>query len=395
MLDFYNEATGQFIAAPSAPLKVCTPTVTIRKGTPSATPKFPAGIDGVLPLAYVYVPAAAVTILSTDILYTRPILKPMPEEVGPGAYTAADGIGRTPRVHGGGVSVAAAGLAATVTNTMSGHFSRSGQRFILPAGTGIRFTANNYDGGLPGANNTTYFYALPPSAVLPAGYTAYLAEREFLIQTASRIASGGYASGQYHCFVVSSAKAPAISQRGQPATSSTFEISHPTMGVLSISTDKAVYIGCVYYNFAGTEMLAQICDGPRVSTSRKAGKTFAEVDLPIIATVTSLANEASGEPDYALPAHVRRVHLTAVFSLDLQGCFYFRWSDIHADVFPGTKHRTGYRPNVMATVGQGIAEWITLDSSQQFTVVLLDIDGPDGAQYLGVSEFEDSVLALR
>lgn len=395
VLDFYNEGTGQFVAAPAAPLKVCTPTVAIRKGTPNANPKLPSGIDGVIPLAYVYVPAAAIVILSTDILYRRPILKPQVEEVGPGAYTASTTIGRTQRVAGGNIAAAAAGLAATVHRDFSGYFSRSGQRFVMPAGTGIRVSANNCDGGLPGANATLYFYALPPSAVFPTGYNAYLAESEFVLPTASRIASGGYASGQYHCFVVSSTKSPETSQRGQPATLSTFEINHPTMGVLSISTDKAVYIGCAYFNFAATQILAQVADGPRVSTTRKTGSTIAEASLPVINGVTSLANEASGDPDYALPAHVRRVHLTSVFNLDLQGCFYFRWSDIHSDVFPGVKARTGYRPNVMATVGQGVAEWITLDATQSFTIVLLDVDGPDGAQYLGVSEFEDAVIALR
>lgn len=395
VLDFYNPNSGAFVPLVAAPLKVCTPSVTIRKGTAAATPKFPDGIAGRIPLAYVYVPTGAASLLATDLLYCRPILKPMVQEVGPGAYSVDDGVGRSQLVFGGGLTVAAAGLSGTVTNAMSGHFTRSGQRFLLPSGTGVRVSANNCDGGLPLANTTLYFYAVPPSKVYPAGYSAFLAERELIIPTASRIASGGYASGQYHCFVVASSKPPATTNRGQPATGSTFEINHPTMGTLSINTNSAVYIGCGFYNFAGTELLAQVADGPRLSTTRKTGKLIAEADLPLINTVVSLANEFTGEPDYALPAHVRRVHLTSLFALDLQGAFYFRWKDIHADVVPGTKHRTGYRPAAMATGAQGVAEWITLNASQEFTVVLLDIDGPDGAQYFGVSEFEDAVLALR
>jgi hypothetical protein len=395
VLDFYNPNTGAFVPAVSAPLKVCTPTVTIRKGTAAANPTFPAGLAGRIPLAYVYVPTGAASILSTDILYCRPKVRPMTEEVGPGAYSATDGIGRTQRVQGGGLTVAAAGTSGTITNTLSGYFSRSGQRFIVPAGTGVRLSANNCDGGLPVANATLYFYAVPPSAVYPTGYGVEMAEREFIIPTASRIATGGYASGQYHCFVVASTKQPDVTQRGNPLTTSTFEITHPTIGTISIDTDKAVYIGCAYYNFAALQILAQVTDGPRVSTTRKTGYVFLEGALPIVNFVTSLANESTGEPDYALPAHVRRVLLTSLFALDIQGSFYFRWKDIHSDVVPGTKHRTGYRPAAMAEGSQGVAEWITLDASQTFTVVMLDVNGPDGSQYLGVSEFEDSILALR
>jgi len=395
VLDFYNEATGQFVAAPAAPLKVCTPTVVIRKGTPNAKPKFPDGIDGVIPLAYIYVPAAAIVVLAADVLYRRPILKPLVEDIGPGAYDASSTTGRSPLVHGGNLALAAAGTTATIHRQFSGHFSRSAQRFLMPAGTTVELSANNCDDGLPVADGTIYFYAVPPSAVLPTGYSAYMAESEFVIQTATRIASGGYAAGQSHCIVVASLTAPGITQRGVPNPAVTFDITHPTFGVKSISSNKGVYIGCGFYTFLFGTLLAQVADGPRLSTTRKTGLLALEASLPLINTVVSLANEVSGEPNYALPAHVRRVCLTTVFQLDATGSFYFRWKDVHADVFPGTKHRMGSRPAAMSATGQGVTEWITLDDSQTFTTVLLDVDQPNGSQYFGVSEFEDSVLALR
>lgn len=388
ILDFYNPATGVFVPALANPNKVCSPAVTIRQGTPSATPKFPAGIDGVIPLAYVYVPALATAILATDILYCRPLLRPMTREISGSPAPVA------PTIRGGGIRVPSDGNAGATTSEMTGLFKASSIQFFVPTQSDMLLSVNSHDGGsLPGASGLIYFYLVPPSAVYPAGYSAWIGEREFYIETATRIA-GGYDNGMNHAVYLSSAKAPRTTIRGQPATPASFSIVHPTFGSVSIDTESAVYICSAFFDLGLGTMVLQRCFGDKISGRRKTGIKI-DGDLPIAASVYSVAAHVTGQDAYAMPPHVVRARLEIQFDVDPNSYAELSLLD-QMGKQANTPALTWTYTNAGATFTNPLAVadfWVHLDALQ-ISVLAADY-GSGGDAYIYVYEWEDPILAMR
>lgn len=397
ILDFFNPATGVFVPALSNPLKVCSPTATIRKGTPAASPKFPAGAAGCIPLAYVYVPAGAVTLGTTDVLFCRPLLRPpagvvTPTVIVPGVVTQVE-----PTIRGGGLGVpAAGGLSGELGLDLEGLLPDSHVRFQIPTGTALALSINNMDGAaLPGTSRCVYFYLVPPSKVYPTGYDAFVGEREFYIRNQTRIASGGYAFEQRHGIVVVSDKAPRTSNRGQPATSSTFSINHPTFGAVSIDTDYSVYIGSAFYDVFLAQLVPQRVFGAHVGGPRKTGVKI-DGDFPVVApTLYSLGSSYVGDDDFALPAHVRRVRVIGAWDIDLGEWAVLNLTDQFETSGSNPPYPTWTFINSAGGLGNtGIDTWVHLNTSQQVVVTLADY-GAGGDAFLYAYEWVDPILAAR
>jgi hypothetical protein len=386
VLDFYNSNTGAFVPAVAAPLKVCTPTVTVRKGTESAAPKFPAGVAGRIPLAYVYVAAGAIVLNVDRVCFCRPMLRPRGYDGAPNFQAKA---------HGGGWRRLLSGLTGNLAADMMGTFPNGAEFYLQSGSSGYDLSASgNFDGGgLPIANGTVYLYAAPPP--YPSGYDAILAPREIFIVD-DTVMGACYVNGAYGAIIVATLIAPERSQIGTPVTAGTCDIVDGLFGTVSIDHADMVYIGCSYFQLAGGFLYAQRAQGALGSSLGVAGIDI-DALLPIAAdTAVSLAANITGDSVYRLPAHVDRVHLIGYHNLDVQGDITIFFRDGFSTSTAHVKSWTQYRSNTMADLEYGCTLWVTMYTGLQLlTINYADGNGLTTQNKLRVSEWEDSVLALR
>ena len=386
VLDIYDPALGVPVAVALNPHKVCTPSLTVRSGTAGANPKFPAGIAGRIPLAYVYVAAGAIVLNADRVVWCRPMLRPR-------SYLAAPN--SPARVTGGGWWRTLAGLTGNLAADMHGNF-RNGAEFALQSGSsGYNLSASgNFDGGgLPGANGTIYLYAAPPP--YPAGYDANLAPREIYTVDAT-VMGATYVSGAYGAIIVASLVAPKVSAIGSPITAGTCTITDNLFGTIGIDHADMIYIGCSYFLLAAGTMYAQRSKGAIGSAVVKAGIDITSL-LPIAAfTLISFASSIAGDGAYALPAHVTRIRVTGSFKLDVQGDITINFRDHFSMATTQVRSWTLYRSNTMADINRGPDLWLDgLLATQQVAIEYANGNGLTATNQLRAEEFEDSVLALR
>lgn len=392
ILDFYDGNTGQFIPAVAAPNKVCAPVVTITKGTPSASPQFPGGTAGRIPLGYIYVPAGAIALVATDVLYCRPLIRPRTHEL------PLQPLGDLPtlEIRGGGYASDAFSLTGSLAREMSGYFKNSTHKFYIPQNAALQLSVKNYDGGgLPGASQCVYFYAVPPSAVYPTGYSAEMVERELYIHNNNRITPGGYAFNQRNCFVIASGTPPNNTNQGEPLLGP-LAINHPNFGVVLIDRELCVYVGSAFFDVALVQLVPQRIHGAMVGSGRKTGADFGP-DLPIVApTAYSVASNLAADPDYALPAHVQRVRVTFNANIGVNTWIYVQFADRLA-TFGGAKPVIIYDklldPNALESY-TGCEFWASINALQQVVVLLADASLA-GTCGLYVWEWEDPILERR
>ncbi len=396
-LDIYDKNSGAFQSVTLSPLKLGTPTVTVRKGTPNAFPKLIAGTDGVMPLAYVYVAANAVVLTATRVLHCRPLLTPRR-----GVYRNEDKASiLSPyfeqRVSGGGFRIDANGLDGFLTMGMSGTFPNGGLSFSLPANTNISLSSiGNYaGGGLPGANQLIYMYVAPPS--YPAGYASHLAPRElFISDTTTPGINATIPSGARNCIVVGSGTAPALTPNGQPGgpNATTSFVDAGIFGNYSVRRSDMLYLGAAFYDIIEFGFIAQKVSGWTVSPSRHPGANPFP-DFPIVA-----------QHDYFMRAHITgdsaiswpatavdcRVQVRAAcddagnLTLGLEDYFAQSGNVAALDaVFP---NNSGGQQNVGTVVP------VTLDASGQLKVRFASGTGLASCRFYGVC-YDDAVLRLR
>lgn len=250
--DIFDPVTGTFSSSSVTKVTGSSPTITARAGTAAATPVFPAGAAGVIPLAYVYLGAAAVAITATDIVMCRPMLR------SENAETFAGAGGRP--VWGGGVSVAAAGTDI-VLRSAGGRFLNHRMNWaIAPADGTAAFTvtAPGYDGAAaPVADDVVYFYACP--APYPNGYDTNLAPREHRPGTSALTRYQGLVAADVHnAVIVASVVEPQVdTPLGNPTAGNFTVTCAPFAAAATIDRTTSTYLGATYWDFSATDLLPQ------------------------------------------------------------------------------------------------------------------------------------------
>jgi hypothetical protein len=197
--DIFQGALGTFTPANVSKIRRPEPTFTVNAGTAAPAPQLPAGTTGVIPLAYVYIPAATASIATTDVILCRPI------------FNAATTEG-TIVFNKGGLDVAAAGGTVAQARPYAIKFNGKGKALGLPL-------AINVDAALAGNPNwvsgETYpageaaiyaYLAYPP---FPAGYDADVASNREFLDLSTRIPSNTVA-GVANGILVWSTVAPSL-----------------------------------------------------------------------------------------------------------------------------------------------------------------------------------------
>ena len=288
--DQFDPLTGTFTVVNMVKEVKSYPEFQIRSGTASASPGVPAGVAGWIPLAYVLIPAGAVAVDNTKIVYCRLILSSR-GIVREGWTTSPLNSVYATNVTGGGISFAGGDIDnGLVVNTLSGRFGQTAKgqyhhNFRVSKTVSVKITAMTWDGGvLPAADTLAYFYAIPPP--YPAGYDASLAGREIWTPNIANLygASGGFydVSLQNGCIIIGSTKAPDVTHPAGPSTG-TGSFAHEFFAEAGTADSFAtswVYIGSGYYVNATVEIVAQNTVNAWVSPARKTGKRF-DADLPI------------------------------------------------------------------------------------------------------------------
>ena len=243
--EFFNTATAAVTASLADVRRTPDPVFTVSAGTAAATPVFPAGTSGVIPLAYVYLTAGALTINATDIVMCRPMLRSDGAEP-----WISDG---SQDVWGGGVEIMTAGLDVVLRNA-GGRFSGSRVNWSIGAADGTTaytVTAQGTDGAaLPVADDILYFYACP--APYPSGYDTELAPREHRPgATALTRYQGMVSADLYNAVLVVSTVAPQVNtQVGAPTAGDFTMTCAPFTAASLIRHDDAMYLGAAFRDVA-------------------------------------------------------------------------------------------------------------------------------------------------
>lgn len=393
--DVFDPVTGAFTVQNLTKEVKCYPEFRIVKGTPAVTPSIPGGSSGWMPLAYVLVPAAVVTLDPQDVVYCRPILAAGSPSVSY-AFPAQDA-GPT-NVKGGGLNAPGGGTVATLAAPLTGSFYDRQHKFNIAQTASFNLSPLTHDGGgLPGVPSTVYLYAVPPP--YPSGYDASLAGREIWSPKQIYGTSGGFQNPtrQSGCIVISSTTKIPNSYDPAGASAGVASINHPFFSALASAIDmtNAVYIGSVFYDQLTLQYVLQRSQGAIIGANRKTGAQF-DGDLPIAApTLYSLASNWVADPVFALPSHVRRVKMFARCQLSPGSWLYLQFADQNASA-------TGYPRMILSTTLNAAApdnkveydSWVTLNDLQQMQI-LQGAGGLFGTCVLHAYEWEDPVLARR
>ncbi|HWB76441.1 MAG TPA: hypothetical protein VG755_15850, partial [Nannocystaceae bacterium] len=248
--DIFLPASGTFTSMTVDKVRGSSPTISVTAGTPAATPRFPSGTAGRVPLAYVYIAAGAATLTVGDVVHCRPVLRP-------GNLDAFEAGVRD--IRGGGVAVASAGSTVTLRECR-GRFDQHTAPFAIPASTLAIGTTVGWDTAAdPGADDVGYLYAIP--APYPSGYDASLAPREFRPETSAATRfSALVPAGVSGCVVIASTAEPnTATQQGAP-TSGNFSIGAApwTSTTVSVPRSRGVYLGAAMWDDSASGFVPQI-----------------------------------------------------------------------------------------------------------------------------------------
>lgn len=399
ILDVWDPQLGVPVPTLLAPLKVGTPVVTVRKGTEAAAPKFPAGVDGVIPLAYVYVGAGVVALNVDRVVYCRPILTPRR-----GVYRNEptndifSPYFENHNISGGGWAVAADGFDGTLAAAMTGTFPNGGLPFSLPGNTNISLITGNYEGGgLPAGNTVVHAYVAPPP--YPTGYSTSLGPRELYLRDVTiPNCSTTISAGARNCIVLVSSSGPSLTsplgQRGGP-NSNTNTFTDNLWGAFTHIRSNLLYIGAAFHAIAVPGLITQRVKGATVAPARKTGFDF-EADLPIAApTVYNLWGNITGDAAMQLPETATKCHMSAAFDNDGGGHLHMKLEDDWTGQSSlGVVAITHY--NDAASTFRGGGTFVLQPSSSgSVTVTQAAAQLIDGEQRMHVRAYEDIILAMR
>ena len=402
VLDVYDPSIGAAVGTLLAPLKVCTPLVTIRKGTENANPKLPAGLAGVLPLAYVYVAAGAVVLNANRVMACRPLLfsRRGIYRNEPVTDVAVAPYWESINIVGGGLTVEADGLTGLNATAMQGTFPTGGLPFSIPGNTLIAINAagNFVGGGLPAGNQNVYAYLAPPP--YPTGYDADVVAREMFITDYTTPGLDGYvAPGARNCVVVFGSGDPGLSANGAPGGPHvTYSFVHS--GIWGNHTQKRsdlIYIGTAFFAIAVPGMIEQHTDGSWVMTKQKCYIDF-DGDLPIGAPTDYFVGAGPAGAPMALPGHVRHVKLQFVASLNAGGSLHIQtedtWTGINGLLVSGAPSFNIHNTTAgTETIGHIVDAMLTESATVKITEAIRD--GGGTTANIVVRAYQDPVLEMR
>lgn len=273
--DIFQPALGTFTVANVDKIRQPSPTFSVNAGAAAPAPALPAGVTGVLPLAYVYIPAAAAAIATTDVVRCRPLLNP--------SLTVPSDI------RGGGVDVTATGTTVVTMRGMS--YRRQYTGFALTAVPGVTVDAAlagdvNWKSGesYPAGEVPIYAYAM--AAPYPAGYdTDILINREFF-DVSGRIPSNPFPAMINGLVFFSTTAPPTTGPVGN--FGGTVGLNDATWAGGTTST--TVYIGAVSkQNIAPAGFCTQRTRGDQVRFTEqgKLGQDFSTKNASAATNVTS------------------------------------------------------------------------------------------------------------
>lgn len=235
--DQFNPSTGTFTSSSVTKVMGSDPTIRAVAGTAAAQPVFPAGASGWIPLAYVYLDAAAADIDAGEMVQCRPVIRPI------------NSFSR----RGGGCLV----LAIDTDVTVSDFECDLGDGGPVISSSGVEFDIYNtdlwVDGDAPPITATgqaiAVFAMRPP---YPAGYSALLAPREFIAGAAGAAhIAGAHAGLQNAVIAVTTTINPLPDSDGR---NSGFAVTDPVWA--GTETTNALYVGAVTKP-AGVDTLIQ------------------------------------------------------------------------------------------------------------------------------------------
>jgi len=246
--DVFNPALGTFTPQTLVKRRGSEPILSVRSGIASATPQYPAGVDGVIPLAYVYVPAGVAVVPTGSEVLCRPILRTNPDLLLPSEV----------KVTGGGITAAAVpavGGVITIGAT-KGQFD-DGTPFEIAAETS--FVPNDAGSTTPYPNvvNDQLYHVYATKVRYPALYSPTLAPREFVpgVEALAGI-GGGVAAGVQGCLItvqesnINTVPNPNTAQ-GEPAAAFNIPSSQAGIPTTFIPATDAVYLGSFLTDFDG------------------------------------------------------------------------------------------------------------------------------------------------
>lgn len=375
--DIFNPAIGTFTPQTLEKRRGSDPTLYATAGTPAAVPTFPAGTAGRIPLAYVYVPANAVTLTLGDEVGCRPL---------------AAGLGSGFEVQGGGVGTDTTAAANANLRAASGRFEGAQARWSIAGGsTSVLSTTTLLGAALPGADSWVYFYAAPPP--YPAGYDSTLAAREFEPGTNAATRFSISPDGVRGCIVVADTVAPddVATRQGAPASvSGALSSSVLGFGAAAVTADDLVYLGAAYLDVSASELGPQVSQGE--DTFMVTGSGFAlasnwppneQVTSGSLTTYDASTYGTSGLPDTA----DRLLHFEA--HVEGSGSAVTRLTvadELHGD--------TTYRFEVTASVFDSESGLLLADDSRQWRMSRANVSGSDDPR-MRIAGFRDAVLANR
>lgn len=404
--DQFDPLTGTFTVV-NMPKEIQSwPEFQIRKGTPSASPAVPLGTAGWIPLAYVRVNGGAVAVVSTEVVFCRPLL-------------SARGIDRTgwttsnlgnlyaSDVRGGGIDFDGGNndLTGTLRNTMRGRFGSTFQgayhhTFFITRSVAVKVTAMTIDGGvMPAADDVIYFYAVPPP--YPAGYDSSMAGRELWTpDTDNLYADGGFYDSalQGHCLIIASAKEPDVQTAvGNPAAGvGTFAHEFfSDLGLAQSNCSSWVYIGAGFYDLATNSIIAQNTRGSWVSPARKTGKGF-DADLPIAAPITyNMWTKFVGGLSMELPNTATRLSMQAACTLSADDSIHIEIEESWTGQLSAGNVEFDLRNSAVGSEKVAYTFEAMVDDGGELSIQTATVNGLNGACQLVARAYEDIVLAQR
>lgn len=226
--DIYQNSLGTFTTVTVDKQQTSAPSITVRQGTPAASPAFPAGAAGKIPLAYVLVPAGENdlgTNAPNNVVRCRPVLRQVGPEV----------------TQGGGITASGGSASGTVGKT---RHREADTPLTMEARGSVNFgTSQTVESNAtypPAANAAMYVYMVPPA--FPAGHDASLAPRELDVLGSGLAPSLNVL--HKNCIVVLSDFGPNPNQpiKGE-GTMPSFTLPDAVWGGVSFDSTKTVYIG--------------------------------------------------------------------------------------------------------------------------------------------------------
>jgi hypothetical protein len=405
--DQFDSLTGTFTVVNMVKEIQSWPEFQIRSGTPSASPGIPAGTPGWIPLAYVKVGGNAVAVVSTEVVYCRPLLGA--RQIDREGWTTSTLNSIYARdVKGGGIEFdgGANDLSGLLVNTVTGRFGSTPlgayhHNFRILKTVAVRVTSMTIDGGImPAVDDVMYFYAIPPP--YPAGYGAQLAGRELWTPDTANLygTNGGFYDSalQNGCIIIASAKEPDITNPAGPPLAGTGSFAHEFFADAGNATSTAsswVYIGAGCYVQATNEILLQKCVGSTVSTFRKPGKSFT-ADLPIAAPISyNLWTEAAGDPVVRWPVTARAVDVHLRSAINNNGNLTIELADEFGDTTGNKGVLTAVFPNNSGGQ-QNCGTIVPMHLSDTGTIIIANATHTGVASAnLYASKYRDSILDSR